>query len=156
MIDNRRLVFWLRPFTLAWLALGLSGCADVLGPERMPVARVTGKVTEGGRPVHGGWIEFFPGDGTVGNLRSARLHPDGSFEADRVAVGLNVIRLVNTSIEATGVARLFGDYRSPIRRMIPEQPGGPLTIDLVDEVIRYQDSRPQRASPESQRPGEPR
>ncbi|MFI5458954.1 MAG: hypothetical protein ACHRXM_26295 [Isosphaerales bacterium] len=156
MIDNRRLVFWLRPFTLASLALAMCGCAEVLGPERMPVSRVKGRVTEGGRPVHGGWIEFFPVDGTVGNLRSARLHPDGSFEADRVAVGLNVIRLVNTSIEAPGVARIFGEYTSPIRRAIPEQPGDSLTIDVVDEAIRYQDSRLQRASPESQRPGGPR
>jgi len=156
MIDNRRLVFWLRPFTLAWLALGLSGCAEVFGPERMPVSRVKGRVSEGGRPVQGGWIEFFPVDGTVGILRSARLHPDGSFEADRVAVGLNLIRLVNTSIEVPGVARLFGAYTSPIRRTIPEQPGSPLAIDLLDEAIRWEESRLQRASPESQRPGEPR
>jgi len=157
MIDKRRSVFWPNPFTLAWLALGLSGCAEELGPERMPVTRVNGKVTNGGRPVRGGWIEFFPIDGTVGNLRSARLHEDGSFEADRVAVGLNVIRLVNTSIQPPQAASIFGHYNTtPIRRTIAERPAGPLAIELVDEAKRLQNSPRQRARPESQPPGEPR
>jgi hypothetical protein len=155
MIDKRRLVFWFRPLALAWLALGLSGCAEELGPERMPVTRVKGRVSEGGRPVGGGWIEFFPVDGTVGKLRSARLDADGSFEADHVAVGLNLIRLVNTNIKYPDAARLFGAYVSPIRRTIPERPGDPLAIELVEEAKRWDDSRPKRAGPESRRPGGP-
>jgi hypothetical protein len=156
MIDKRRLVFWLRPFALFWLGVGLSGCSRILGPERMPVTRVWGKVTQAGHPVGGGWIEFLPTDGTVGDLRSARLKHDGTFDADRVAVGLNVIRLVNTSIEARGAAKLFGEYTSPIRRTIPERPDGALTIDIVDEAARWQESRMRRASSESRRTGERR
>src|SRR5438132_13339166 len=85
------------PRTLLFVGLGLlsAGCAEELGPVPLRVARVQGVVRERGRPVSGGWIEFVPVDGTVGNLRSARLHQDGSFEADRVAVGTNLIRLVN-------------------------------------------------------------
>jgi len=156
MIDIRRLVFWLRPVALAGLALALSGCANALGPERMPVTRVKGRVTEGGRPVRGGWIEFFPVDGTVGNLRSARLNADGTFEADHVAVGLNLIRLVNTDLKHPDAARLFGAYTSPIRRTIPERPGDPLAIELVDEATRYYESHPQHTRPGSPRPGERR
>jgi len=156
MIDKRRLMFWLRPAALAWLALGSSGCAEVLGPERMPVTRVTGSVSVGGRSVQGGWVEFFPVDGTVGNLCSARLRADGSFEADDVAVGLNLVRLINTNLEDRVLARFFGAYTSPVRRTIPDRPGGPLAIELVDELDRFQASRLQHATPESQRPGEPR
>jgi len=156
MIDQPRLDFWFRPFALAWVALGFCGCAEELGPERMPVTRVKGRVTEGGRPVRGGWIEFFPIDGTVGDLRAARLEADGSFDADHVAVGLNVIRLVNTDIQHRDAARLFGAYSSPIRRTIPERPGDPLAIELADEAKRWDDARPRHSRPEPQRPGEPR
>jgi len=155
MIDKRRWICWLRPFALAWLALGSSGCTEELGPERMPVTRVKGKVSERGRPVQGGWVEFFPVDGTVGNLCSARLHADGSFEADHVAVGLNLIRLVNTDLKDPLMARHFGAYTTPIRRTIPDRPGDPLAIDVVDEWERFVDSRLQHASPDSQRTGEP-
>ena len=66
---------------------GRWGCSEELGPEHMPVARVKGFVKEGVRPVSEGWIEFIPVDGTVGNLCSARLHADGSFEAEHVRGG---------------------------------------------------------------------
>src|SRR5207253_905083 len=85
------------PRALLILSLGLlvTGCSEELGPVPMRVSRVRGVVREGSRPVSGGWIEFFPVDGTIGNLRSARLRADGSFDADGVAVGVNLIRLVN-------------------------------------------------------------
>jgi len=99
----------------------------------MPVASIRGKVTENGRPVGGGWIEFVPVDGTVGKLRSARLHADGTFQADHVAVGLNLVRLVNIDIGDVNAKWLFEAFHSPIRRMIPAQSGASLTIDLVAE-----------------------
>jgi len=120
----------------------------------MPVTRVKGSVTEGGRPLSHGWIEFFPLDGTVGNLRSARIRTDGSFEADGVAVGQNLIRLVNTGIR-TDFA-IFSTFQSPIRRLIPAQPGEPVRIELVDEAIRFQSSRLRQASSESSGAGESR
>ncbi|HKI20908.1 MAG TPA: hypothetical protein VKA15_23655, partial [Isosphaeraceae bacterium] len=61
---------------------------------------VRGVVTEGRRPVGGGWIEFVPVDGTIGKLRSARLNADGSFEAKGVAVGVNLVRIVSARIES--------------------------------------------------------
>ena len=78
---------------------------------------------EGSRPVSGGWIEFFPVEGTVGNLRSARVRADGSFEADGVAVGENLIRLVNAPVELSGATQLFGSFQSPIRRVIADRDG---------------------------------
>jgi hypothetical protein len=138
-VDRRRFVVWLSPFTLAWLPVCLCGCAEELGPERLPVTRVTGRVTEGGQPLHGGWIEFFPMDGARGNLRSGRLRDDGSFDVDRVAVGLNAIRLVHTSIKHPRVARIFGAYATtPIRRKLPERPAEPMAIELVEEAQRLQ------------------
>jgi hypothetical protein len=122
----------------------------------MPVTRVKGSVSERGQAVRGGWIEFFPVDGGIGNIRAARLRADGSFDADRVAVGLNLIRLVNTDIHHADAARLFGSYQSPIRRTISAQSNEPLVIELVDEATRWDQSRPRRARAQSPRPGEPR
>jgi hypothetical protein len=140
MIHRRRSDFWLRLLALVWLSLGLSGCADELGPQPMPVARVRGKVTEGARPFTRGFIEFFPIDGTVGNPRSARIQADGSFETDKVAIGLNLIRLVDIDTKAASLKSWFGAYLSPIRRMIPKRPAGPIEIDVIDEWIQFKAS----------------
>jgi hypothetical protein len=142
--------------TMLVLGLLLAGCTQELGPVPMRLTRVQGVVREGKRPVSGGWIEFFPVEGTIGNLRSARLRPDGFFDVDRVPVGPNLIRLVNARIESPGAARLFSAYSSPIRRQIPEQPGEPISVDLVEELIRFQTSRSRDVSRDSSGAGEPR
>ncbi len=126
------------------LGLLAPGCSEELGPEHFPTTRVTGKVVEGGRPVAGGWIEFIPTEGTVGNIRSAWIGKDGGFQADRVAIGENAIRLVNAPISIPGGARLFEQFATPIRRKIPAQPVGPFTIDLLEEAVRYEATRPRR------------
>ena len=149
------------------LGLLAPGCSEELGPERFPTTRVAGIVVEGGHPIAGGWIEFIPTDGTVGNIRSARIGRGGSFQADRVAIGENVIRLVNAPINMPGGEKLFGQFSSPIRRMIlnmpggeklvghfsipirrkiPLEPDGPLAIDLLEEAVRYQATRPRPAT----------
>ena len=123
------------------------GCGEELGPERFPTTRVTGTVVEGGRPIAGGWIEFIPTDGTVGNIRSARIGRDGSFQTDRVAIGECAIRLVNAPINMPGGARLFEQFATPVHRKIPPRPDGPITIDLLEEAVRYQATRPRRTVP---------
>jgi hypothetical protein len=129
-------------------ALPLAGCSEELGPVPMPVARVSGTVREGSRPVGGGWIEFVPVNGTVGNLRSARLRDDGKFETDGVAVGENLIRLVNVRTESAPLAKLFGEFStSPIRRVVPARPDGPITLDLIEEAIRFQEARGKSQGP---------
>ena len=120
----------------ALLLIGLGGCSEELGPEKMVVTRVNGFVREGRTPVASGWIEFYPIEGTVGNLCSARLHADGSFVAEHVAVGTNLVRLANCSISAEGARRVFGAYTSPIRRTIAADSHEPVIIDVVDEAIR--------------------
>jgi hypothetical protein len=132
MIVAYRPAYWLAPLALASLGAS-SGCSDVLGPEHMPVTSVVGKLTQNGRPVAGGWIEFVPVDGTVGKLHSARIKADGTFHAEHVSVGLNLIRLVNIDITDTNVKWLFGAFHSPIRRDIPPRANAPVKIDLVDE-----------------------
>jgi hypothetical protein len=132
------------------LLLGLifvaAGCSEELGPERLPVTRISGIVREGSQPVTGGWIEFIPVDGTVGNLCSAKLDADGLFHANRVAIGVNLIRLVNTPLSTPGAAMVVGAFQSPIRREIAAQPTEPISIDVVEEMIRYRSSRGSRAS----------
>jgi hypothetical protein len=136
------------------VALGISGCSEELGPESMLVTRVKGSVTEGGRPLSRGWVEFFPVDGTVGNLRSAQIRTDGTFEANGVAVGQNLIRLVHAGIRKD--FDIFSKFQSPIRRLVPAQRGEPLRIELVDEAIRFQSSLPRQASTGSAGAGEKR
>jgi hypothetical protein len=125
------------------VALGLAGCSEELDPELMPVTRVKGSVTEDRRPLSHGWIEFMPVGGTVGNLRSAVIRSDGSFDADGVAVGQNLIRVVNAGI-SPGFG-IFATYLSPIRRLIPGSPLEPMRIELVDEAIRFRDTQTRRA-----------
>ena len=127
-----------RNLAIAGLGLLMTGCGEELGPVPMRVVRVRGTIREGQRPLAGGWIEFFPVNGTVGNLRSARLRSDGSFEAYDVAAGENLIRLVNTRHELPGASRIFGAYSSPIRRVISDSQTSPIDVDLVQEMIRHQ------------------
>jgi hypothetical protein len=119
------------------LPLAGCGCGSALGPERFRTVKVSGRIVEGREPVKGGWLEFIPVDGTVGNQRSARIQSDGSFEADRVAVGENALRLVNVPIQLPGGAQLFGAFTTPIRRVISEHQAAPIMIDLVEEAVRY-------------------
>jgi hypothetical protein len=134
--------------TLAFVAMvslgaGISGCSEELGPERLPVTGVKGSVTEGTRRLSRGWIEFIPVEGAIGNLRSTSIRSDGTFDADGVAVGQNQIRLVNTDMDP-GLVKVFGIFQSPIRRVVPAQPGEPLTINLLEEAVRYQTSLSQQ------------
>jgi hypothetical protein len=145
MIKARKPVVWLVAMSVTWIAPGVFGCARALGPEPMPVTAVRGVVTEGRRPVGGGWIEFIPVDGTIGKLRSARLNADGSFEAQGVALGVNLIRIVNARIESRAIARLAGSFASPIRRVASKQDRRPLAIDLLDETVRFEASLSARA-----------
>ena len=156
MFDQRRRLPWLLSIALAPLAFGSSGCSEELGPEQMPVTRVKGVVRQGQSPVSGGWIEFMPVEGTVGKLRSARLRNDGSFETERVPVGLNLIRLANAPLGSRSAERLFGSYRSPIRRTIPAESTLPLVIDVRDEAIRFNSSHPRDTALESRGSGESR
>ena len=132
MFDKRQRLSWLLLIAPACLAFGSPGCSEELGPEHMIVTRVQGVVRRGHSPVSGGWIEFFPVEGTVGKLRSARIRNDGSFKAERVPVGLNLIRLANAPLGSRGAERLFGLYTSPSRRTIPANSTLPLVIDVRD------------------------
>ena len=59
-------------------------------------ADVTGRVTYRGRPVTGGWVEFHPEPPTVGHLTTAKLRPDGTYRARRVAAGTLRVQIVRT------------------------------------------------------------
>jgi hypothetical protein len=120
------------------LPAGLAGCREELGPVALRTTRVTGTIREGGRPVGRGWVEFVPIEGTVGNLRTAAIGPDGRFEATRVAVGRNLIGLVNVPMSLPDGPRLFAPSASPIRRAIPAGDPAVLEIDLLEEAIRHQ------------------
>lgn len=129
-----------RTLVLAGLLVGASGCREELGPERFVIAGVSGVILNSGTPATGGWVEFQPAEGAVGDFRSARIGPDGAFQADRVAVGVNVVRIVDLpGLPAGGAAVLA--YDSPIRRTIPKVPGRPLRIDVIEELLLYQKAK---------------
>jgi hypothetical protein len=115
----------------------------------MPVSNVDGRVSQRGKPVSRGWIEFVPVDGTVGKMRSARLESDGTFHATKVPVGLNLIRFVNINWDPIQMRRTFGAFSSPIRRQIADKDNPALEIDLAQEYLKL--SR----SPPRERPAQP-
>jgi hypothetical protein len=142
---------WLRQVAACSLSLCSIGCRDALGPEKMPVTTVDGRVMQGVTPISRGWIEFVPVDGTVGRMRSARVLKDGTFHATKVPVGVVLIRLVNVDIGDKDVRQTFGAFTSPIRRTITDQPGNRLEIDIIMEVRKLIASRKREGGP----PGEP-
>lgn len=128
---------------LALVLTGLAGhgCREELGPERFASTSVRGLVVEEKEPVRGGWIEFIPIDGTLGDLRSARIGADGSFRADKVPIGLCAIRIVNAQIRTRGAAELFSQPNSPIRRVITADSREPLKLDLIEEMVQFSAQR---------------
>jgi hypothetical protein len=140
---SHELCQWLAGFVFLCLPAFVGfGCGSALGPERFRTVSVSGRIVEGKDPVASGWIEFIPVAGTVGNQRSARIQANGSFEADRVAVGENALRLVNAPVRLPGGAQLFGAFTTPIRRVIAEHQAAQLKIDLLEEAVRYQALQP--------------
>ncbi len=130
-----RLRGWVRSASTV-LIVFTGGCAEELGPEPRETTRVTGRVTEGGKPVGKGWIEFLPYVGTVGNMRSAPLRPDGSFAIDGVAVGLNRVGIAGAPIGLFRGRRFFDPLGSPILRTVKKSSTEPIRIELYDEVMR--------------------
>jgi hypothetical protein len=128
-----------RRYWIAGLALAgslASGCSEELGPVPRETTQVTGVVRQGVEPVRGGWIEFSPIDGTVGNLRSAPIRPDGTFTADGVAVGKNLIGMAAVPGLGRRESQVFDTLGSPIRRTISRGSSSSVTIDLVEEAAR--------------------
>ena len=139
MVDHLRLCLLL-------MGVGLVGCSEELDPEHFSTTSVQGIVSLGKIPVGGGWITFQPAEGNRGNLRIARIHPDGSFRADlvptgRVVIGLDQlpVGLIPTRSEPVEGDR-FQTLRSPIRRTIPQDGGSNLPIDLIEEASRLRRS----------------
>ncbi len=156
MNDKVRVAAVFRRVLIVGLGLLMPGCSEELGRTPMRSTRVKGVIRNGAHPVSGGWIEFYPVNGTVGNLRSARLHADGSFEAEGVALGENLIRFVNAPIDSPVASQLFQSYGSPIRRVITEPPGAMVEINLVEEVIRFKQTHGRESQADPSRSREPR
>ena len=118
--------------------LAAPGCAEEWGAETWPSTTVRGLVTDGQKPVGGGWIEFFPTLGAKGVLRSAPVRPDGTFVAEKVAVGVNTIGLVGAPLPTLAWRRHFETFTSKVRRTIPPGPSSEVRIDLFQELVREQ------------------
>ncbi len=114
-----------------------NGCREELGPEHFPSTSLSGVVVEGKDPVRGGWIEFIPIDGALGDVRSTRIGADGSFRADRVPIGPCAIRIVNAQIQTRGAAEFFSQLNSPIRRVIAAGSHEPIKLDLIEEMVQF-------------------
>lgn len=135
-MERRRARRVLGSTALAGLLI-LPGCAEELGPEAIPRTSATGVVLLSGRPVERGWVELQPVDGTLGDIVSTRLRPDGTFRFDRAPVGEVCIRLIDVPLGSTGAYWVFRN-NSPIRRTTQSPPGPPMTIEVVEELMRYQ------------------
>jgi hypothetical protein len=123
------------------LLAGTVGCSEELGPEQRETTSVSGVVREGNRPVSGGWIEFLPVEGAVGDLRSAPIGSDGRFSLEGVAVGRNAVGLVATKVSDPRLRREFDTLGTSIRRNIPSGLSVVLTIDLLEEHYRAEGQR---------------
>ncbi|WP_246196427.1 hypothetical protein [Aquisphaera giovannonii] len=117
------------------LGLLAAGCSEELGPERFATTHVSGRISLGGKAVGGGFVDFLPGQGTRGNIRSARIRDDGTFEADRVPVGLVAIRIVGAPVPPQ-YALLFGRFPTRITRTIAGDRAAAVEIDLAEEAAR--------------------
>lgn len=117
--------------------LALAGCAEELGPEIIPHTSASGVVLNSGRPLDRGWVELQPLDGTLGDLTSGRIRPDGTFHIARAPVGKVGIRLIDVPLESAGAYWIFRN-NTPIRRTTQSPPGPPMTIEVVEELMRYQ------------------
>ncbi len=126
----------------AFLVLVLAaGCSGMLGRTSRSVTSVRGKLHVSGQALHPGWVEFWPVEGTVGNMRAAKLAADGTFAATRVPVGRVLVRFVPSAKVATGDLRLDRlaascmGFDSPVRIMVPDRPDW-LDIDIGNQEIR--------------------
>lgn len=140
-----------RSFLLAALLLA-SGCGRAIGPERVRTGTVSGRVQIRGVPFSTGWIEFVPIDGTVGRFRSARLRPDGSFEADRVPAGRVGIRHGGPLPPGTRDPQLNHFLASwhmgaAVPRDVREGRNSPMIIDLRDELDELERRRAEAVRP---------
>lgn len=120
--------------------LAAVGCSEELGPERIPTTTASGVVTISGRPATQGWVELQPYDGALGDPTSARIGPDGRFRFDRAPVGKVVVRLFDVPLPAKGAVWLLRT-QSPIRRETQSPEGPPMTIDVAEELYRYQQAQ---------------
>jgi hypothetical protein len=124
---------------LLGLSMIAAGCEDVFGPERPPTTSVRGRVLLAGRPLSRGWLEMLPAGGTLGNLRSAPIGPDGRFAASRVPVGRVAIRLVGSPPGRTGDP-VVDAFLAELRRShalawsFPAHSTSPIVIDLAIEA----------------------
>ncbi len=121
---------------LAVMAVWIAGCREELGPVHFPTSRVQGVIRVGTRPLGGGWVELTPIRGTVGNMRTAPIARDGSFQVDRVPVGKIAIGVMNAPIDPVLLAQFHPLHDQPVQRTIVRGDSNRLEIDLLEEILR--------------------
>ncbi|MDX2037394.1 MAG: hypothetical protein SFX72_12145 [Isosphaeraceae bacterium] len=127
------------------------GCSEELGPERFETTDLSGRVYSLNGPITSGWVEFFPTDGTMGNLTTARIGADGRYVARRVPVGRVAISLVGIPAQMFRTpggpvpSTVFQLGSSPIRRTVGAGTASSLDLDLSVEAVRFLEERQGRA-----------
>lgn len=121
----------------AWVVLVLAGCGRMAAPPLRETVDVRGRILAGGSPIGRGWVQLWPIEGTVGNMRTAPLEADGSFRVTKVPVGRVLVMVDPAEPPASGdrfraarIARARG-FESPIRATIASPMPEPLAIDLL-------------------------
>ena len=141
MIDNPRLAFVASGDRagLRWpRVLGLFRRA---GPRTH--ARDAGQgFCQGRSPPRVGWLDrVYPRRRDRRQPLFGRLHADGSFVAEHVPVGVNLVRLVNAPLSSPSVKQVFGAY------LLTDSPYHPRPADRADR-----DRRRCRSDPFQDRP----
>ncbi len=124
---------WVCGWFLA-IPLVATGCAEEWGPDWIPGAEVSGRIHRSGQPLTQGWLEFLPVDGTIGQLRSVPINPDGTFLTNGVAPGSVAIRVVGADLSGSEYSLFSQIY--VIRREVRDAQANKLDIDLEQERQR--------------------
>lgn len=127
----RRTVRRVPPLLLAGFCGLFLGCREELGRFQPPSARLQGRIAFRGEPIGGGWVEFHPIDGALGDIRCAPLDLDGRFETDRVALGRNAIRVAHPKLVPRSL-RAIG--RIPVTVRTIKGPRSTVEIDLARDL----------------------
>ena len=123
-----------RLLAVVLIVVGVVGC----GPQRPPMAKVTGKVTYRGKPLTFGSLQFQPAAGQPGR---GYIQPDGTFELstygdrDGAQIGKHTVRITCLTSQDPNAKPSTGEA-SAGTSLIPAKYGALATTPLTDIEVK--------------------